>query len=261
MRKKKSLGQHFLTSPRIAARIADAGNLSERDAVLEIGPGGGILTRELLKRAGHVIAIEKDKRLLEPLREQFADAIERGELELVEGDVLAFNPSVHDLQRSSYAVVANIPYYITGAILEHLLTADIQPSRMVLLVQKEVAERIVAHDKKESVLSISIKAYGTPRYAGTVSKNHFRPKPKVDSAILAVENISRSFLDDVSEETFFTLVKAGFAHKRKYLIRNIERLFESREEAAACFEHCGIDTHARAENLTLQNWKCLSQKR
>ena len=164
MRAKKSLGQNFLTSKAVARDIIEAASLSTQDTVLEIGPGKGFLTEELLKKAGRVIAIEKDNRLIEHLQEKFAEEVENKKLVIVHGDVLDFNIAQCELKSKKYTLVANIPYYITGQILRMFLESDLQPQKMILMVQKEVAQRIVARDNKESILSISVKAYGAPRY-------------------------------------------------------------------------------------------------
>lgn len=249
------LGQHFLTRPEIAGWVADALPLSRGDVVLEIGPGKGILTAELLKRVGTVVAIEKDALLIPVLRERFADEIANNHLVLVEEDVRDFNPATCSLLSKTYSLVANIPYYITGAIIRQFLTAEHQPQNMALLVQKEVAERVVAENGKESLLSLSVKAYGTPRYVRTVRAGSFSPPPKVDSAILAIDEISRKhFTLGAEEASFFDLLHRGFASKRKMLAGNFGRPF-----ADAHFEKCGISKNARAEDVSLERWLCLIQ--
>lgn len=264
MRPKKSLGQNFLKSKRVVADIIKAAELKPADLVLEVGPGKGILTEELLKQAGRVIAVEKDDRLIPFLQEKFSKEVHPGQLELIHKDVLEFNVD-YELRTTNYKLIANIPYYITGALIKKFLTAKNQPSRMVLLVQREVAERIIARDGHESILSISTKAYGTPRKIKNVPAKYFSPQPKVDSAILVIENISRDFfvkhrmfdkIDSASvrgEEKFFKLVRAGFASKRKKLQPKLKKFGISQKT----FEKCGINPNARAENLTPEQWKCL----
>ena len=249
------LGQHFLTRPEIAGWVADAIPLTSESVVLEIGPGRGILTGELLKRAGNVLAVEKDPVLIPELQERFADKIASERLIIVEEDVRDFNPSNHPHLASGYSLIANIPYYITGAIIRQFLSSGHQPTNMVLLVQKEVAERVVAQDGKESLLSLSVKAYGTPRYVKTVKAGSFSPPPKVDSAILAVERISRENFNNTEEERrFFELLHKGFASKRKMLAGNI-----GRDVADKYFEQCGIQKSARAENLACAQWLCIAK--
>jgi 16S rRNA (adenine1518-N6/adenine1519-N6)-dimethyltransferase len=257
MKSKKTLGQHFLTSRTTVSDIVHTANLSKNDVVLEIGPGRGILTSALLESAKKVFAIEKDVRLVVYLKEKFASDIKSRRLILVHDDILTCNLSRFKIQNSKFKLIANIPYYITGEILRKFLESDIQPSRAVLLVQKEVAERI-ARSKKESILSLSVKAYGTPRYIKTVSARYFKPKPKVDSAVLAIENISKKFFSDISEKIFFTLVKEGFAHKRKLLASNIKH-FITEKNLEDLLRACDIQEKTRAENLSLDKWKCLAK--
>lgn len=246
-RPKKSLGQHFLTRAAIAERIADAAGLAPDATVLEIGPGRGILTRALLARAAHVVSVETDADLFTELSEAFAPDIEAGKLTLVKSDVRAFD--LASLPKG-YDVVANIPYYLTGELFRMFFEADNQPRSLTLLVQKEVAERI-AREKKESILSLSVKAYGTPQYAFTVSRGSFAPPPAVDSAVLVVRDISRAnFASREEEQHFFDLLHAGFAHKRKLVRRNL---------AAAGLPPGDIPEKARAEDLPLSAWLALAQ--
>jgi len=245
IRAKKSLGQNFLMHARIAERIALSAKLSPDTTVFEIGPGTGMLTRELLKLAGRVIALEADRELFEKLQADFADDIASGTLKLIYGDIRTFD--ISSLPKG-YALVANIPYYLTGEIFRMFLAADNQPSAMTLLVQKEVAERI-ARAKKESVLSLSVKAYGMPKYEFTVKRGAFFPAPKVDSAVLTVRDISRkNFSTPSEEERFFTLVHAGFAHKRKFVRKNLTE---------AGLPAGDIPEKARAEDLPLSAWLAL----
>src|SRR3989338_4393315 len=185
---KKSLGQHFLHAKPYLNAVADAAHIKEGETVLEIGPGEGSLTSVLLERGAKVVAVEKDRRLVPLLREKFKH-FDISRFEVIEGDALEFD--IAKLKIENFKLVGNIPYYITGALFKKFLTAPHQPSTLVFLIQKEVAERI-ARSKKESILSLSIKAYGTQKYIKTVPAGAFSPPPKVGSAILAVENISRS---------------------------------------------------------------------
>lgn len=242
MKAKKSLGQNFLMHARTAERIADAALLTKEDVVLEIGPGTGMLTRALLARAGTVVAVEADEELYEALTQTFAEEIAEERLVLIEGDIREFNLA---LLRSPYKVVANIPYYITGELVRSFLESENQPSSITFLVQKEVAER-VARSKKESILSLSVKAYGFPKYEFTVPRGAFVPAPNVDSAVLSIRDISRKHFASRGEETrFFELVRAGFAHKRKFLSSNLKE---------AGFVVPGVPDKARAEDLSLLEW-------
>jgi len=262
MKYKKSLGQHFLNSKNILTLIRDASDVCPEDIILEIGPGRGSLTEVLVFFAGKVIAVEKDKELVVHLKEKFAEAIKINRLEILEKDILDFNPEVLSFYKDfDYKVVANIPYYITGAILKKFLTTKYQPELMVLMIQKEVAQRIVARDGKESILSISVKAYGKPKIIKNVSKKYFKPQPKVDSAILLIENISRDFFKKIDEKKFFELIKGGFVHKRKLLIKNLsEKNKIDRKKLDDIFKKLGISENIRAENLTIKDWKRLYSK-
>ncbi len=253
---KKSLGQNFLQSPHYRALIADTAEIITGERVLEVGPGEGALTVELLSRGAVVTAIEKDSRLIETLKEKFAQEISEQRFFLIEADALEFDISSWAGERA-YKVVANIPYYITGALIRKMLTEAKQPSMLVLLVQKEVAERI-ARDPKESILSLSIKAYGNPTYIKTVPAGAFVPAPTVDSAILKIEAVSRNNFKDAAEENhFFELVKAGFAQKRKLLVRNLEKVLGT--EASAALEQAGVPQNARAEDVILMKWLAISR--
>lgn len=251
MRAKKSLGQNFLMHARTAERIADAAGITSADTVLEVGPGTGMLTRALVARAKKVIAVEADAELIEKLRETFAEAISSGKLELIHADIREWLPTAYLLLPAAYRVVANIPYYITGELMRLFLELPHQPRSMTLLVQKEVAVRI-AREKKESILSLSVKAYGTPKYEFTVPRGAFVPAPKVDSAVLSICGISRdAFGSREEEKRFFELVHAGFAHKRKFLASNLKD---------AGFSPDGVPPRARAEDLALRDWLTLANR-
>lgn len=252
--KTPKLGQHFLTSTKALESIVLAGNITSTDTILEIGPGKGVLTTELLAKAKKVVGLEKDPELVVHLKQLFALQIREGRLVLIEGDALAYEPS--DL--GTYKLIANIPYYITGLIIRKFLTASNQPEKMVLLVQKEIAERI-ARSEKESILSISVKAYGTPRYVDTVKAGSFSPPPKVDSAILAIDTISRDYFARITEDWFFTVVKAGFAAKRKQLQGNLGAI-ASKNTIADALSVCGILSDARGEDVHIETWGRLARE-
>jgi len=249
---KKSLGQNFLHSTRVVIDMCRRANLDSKKTVVEIGPGKGILTRHLLEKAGKVITIEKDDRLINELRGEFKDHIDAGKLNIVHDDALAFNPESHNLEAGGYKIVANIPYYITGAFFKHFLSHTNHPDSITVLIQREVAHRILARDSKESLLSIGVKAYGEPWFVTQVGRENFTPQPNVDSAVLHIERISKKLFKDnqIDENHFFETVKAGFAHKRKRLGANIgiseEILYE-----------CGLDPNVRAEELSIADWIAL----
>ncbi|MBI4155928.1 MAG: ribosomal RNA small subunit methyltransferase A [Candidatus Zambryskibacteria bacterium] len=269
MKAKKSLGQHFLKSQVALSAIIDAGDIRADDIVLEIGPGEGILTERLLQLAEKVIAIEKDFRLIPVLKEKFSKEIKSGKLDLIEKDILKFDVSKMPFDIRKYKMVSNIPYYITGQVLRMFLGSNSQPESMTLLVQKEVAERVVAKDGKESLLSLSVKVFGRPKIMRIVGRGAFSPQPKVDSAILHIENISRRNLDNVDEKFFFKVLHSGFAHKRKQLLSNLLNLQNTpiikdlltlrvsklgKEECVRAFLECEIDLKARAEDISLEKW-------
>jgi len=264
---KKSLGQNFLKSAAIVGRIAKASNIKEGGMVLEIGPGKGILTKALLLTGAIVVAVEKDMNLIPNLLEKFKNEINEKRLFLINADILDISIveifSIHSPLITShyYKLVANIPYYITGEILRKFLESKFQPQSMVVLVQKEVAKRIVATDKKESILSLSVKAYGEPRYIETVKRKMFSPSPNVDSAILLIDKISKSFFEKngISEEQFFKTIKAGFAHKRKMAIGNLKKTFPENKNIEKIFEENKIPLKARAEDISLENWALIAK--
>ncbi len=255
MYKKKSLGQHFLNSPAYLRAIVDAAGVQKGDLVLEIGPGEGALTKELLERGATVVAVEKDHRLIPMLQVTFDKQIYSKQLELIEADALEL--SAEKLVGSrEFKLVANIPYYITGALLKKFLSEEeVQPSALVFLVQKEVAERI-AKSKKESILSLSVKVYGEVIYVKTVPRGAFSPAPEVDSAILLVKDVSKkNFKNEKEEQRFFTLVRAGFSQKRKKLKNNLAGVFGS--ETVVHMQAAGIPEDARAEDVALVQWLTL----
>ena len=257
---KKSLGQNFLTSVPARIAIVEAGDVSPVDSILEIGPGRGFLTKALLDTGAHVTALEKDKDLLPLLSEQFSSEIRGGQLELIEGNALHFNFENCKLKIENYKLIANIPYYITGAILERYLSHANQPTMVVVLVQKEVAERVCARDGKESILSLSVKAYGEPKLVYRVSRGSFNPAPSVDSAVLQIKNISRdNFKNQYHEQLFFKILKQGFAHKRKYLLSNLREIFPN-TDLHSVFSELSISEKTRAENVTLPLWLSLAER-
>ncbi|MGH7249714.1 MAG: 16S rRNA (adenine(1518)-N(6)/adenine(1519)-N(6))-dimethyltransferase RsmA, partial [Minisyncoccia bacterium] len=233
-------------------KIVGAGEIKISDVILEIGPGKGALTEKLLQStASQVVAIEKDRELFEFLKNKFSKEIRSKKLILLNEDILGFN-----MGEEKYKITANIPYNITGAILKKFLTAKNQPGLMVLMVQHEVARRIMATDKKESILSISVRAYGEPKLLMKVGARYFSPAPKVDSAILVIKNISRKLFkeNNVNEAKFWEIVKAGFAHKRKKLSSNLKNLSKKDD-----FIDLGGLENKRAEDLALSGWILLAQ--
>ncbi len=252
---KKSLGQHFLNSSRVPELMVDAGNVSNTDIVLEIGPGTGVLTRELLKREATVIAIEADTRAIESLKKSFESEILSKKLTLIHGDVRTFDLKALGFTTKSFKIVANIPYYLSGFLFRTFLEHDIQPSDLVFLVQREVAERI-ARDKKESLLSLSVKIFGNPKYIKTIGKGNFTPPPKIDSAIIAISHISKDRLGKIPQEFFFKILHEGFKSKRKQLLGNLSDTHD-REALTHIFSTVGLSPVVRGEDLPLDMWLSL----
>lgn len=258
LRAKKSLGQNFLNAPHVVQKMLDASDIQSDDYVLEIGPGKGVLTQSLLERGAIVVCYELDPRMVEYLSKRFKKYIESQQLTVVHKDILELDLE-KELPSGNYKVVANIPYYITNAIIRLFLSTHHQPADMCLLVQKEVAERI-ARDVKESILSLSVKVYGKARYVTKVPARYFSPAPKVDSAVIHVGNISRTqFINEVHEQNFFALVKQGFAHKRKQLASNLAEVFFDKSFWHEQLTKYGYTSTVRAEDVSLDDWISLSR--
>lgn len=260
LRPKKSLGQNFLVDEHALTQIVRAAQITRDDVVLEIGPGLGSLTQHLSDAARYVVAVEIDRRLIPPLRSVLAG---RSNVTLVEGDILQLDPAQLLLSAGGavehYKVVANIPYYITSAIIRHLLEAAIKPQLVVLTVQREVAQRIVALPGDMNLLAISVQFYGTPRIVERIQASAFYPSPGVDSAVVRIDltDQPRVPVDDV--DTFFKVVKAGFSQKRKQLHNSLAAgLSLTHDQIAQLLSEAAIDPKRRAETLTLEEWARLA---
>ncbi len=256
---KKSLGQNFLFDPNVLKRIADTAVLTPADDVLEIGPGLGSLTAVLADRAQRVVAVELDDRLLPTLRWQLAA---KPNVTLVHGDILAQDPAQWFAHSAHYKVVANLPYYITGGILRHLLTAVVKPELMVLTVQKEVAERVTAVGGQMSLLAVSVQFYGQATLEMNLAAGAFWPRPTIASSVLKVDLRQRvaSTTAVEDEEAFFRIVRAGFSQKRKQLQKNLRQLVPP-DEANAWLTTADLDGSRRAETLGMHEWVRLYQTR
>ena len=251
IRPSKGLGQNFLVDPNILDRVIDAAEIQPEDQVLEVGPGLGHLTRHLAQKAKRVVAVELDKKFI-PILTNILKPYPN--VEIVQTDILDLNLGDYFTQ-PGYLVVANIPYYITSALLRHLLEAPHPPSRLTLTVQKEVAKRICAKPGKFSLLSLSVQVYGQPQTITTIPAGAFYPAPKVDSAVVRVDLYPEPLIQRENLEAFFTLVKAGFSQKRKMLGNALgSRMGWGKELAQKRLLAADIDPQRRAQTLTIEEW-------
>ena len=244
----KSLGQHWLHDREVLAHIAESAEVADTDTVLEIGPGLGTLTSELLRRAAHVTAVEFDPNLARKLPGQFPGK----NLTVKNEDILQFDLSGLP---AGYKVAANVPYYITSKIVQKLMTATNKPSVAVLLVQKEVAERIAAQPGDMSILAISAQVYAEASLGYIVPAELFTPPPKVDSQVVILKTRQQPLVAPADEKAFFRVVKAGFSAKRKKLRSSLSGgLGISKQEAEELLERASISPDARAEDLAISDW-------
>jgi 16S rRNA (adenine1518-N6/adenine1519-N6)-dimethyltransferase len=256
IRADKSLGQNFLQDISALENIALAAEIQEDDCVLEIGPGLGSLTRYLAVSAKEVIAVELDPDMLPPLR---AVLKPHQNVRVVHGDILKTTVS-EIILTADYLVVANIPYYITSAVIRHLLESNPKPRRIVLTIQKEVAERITAKAGDLSLLALSVQVYGKPSIAAIIPADSFHPAPKVDSAILRIDIYDQPLISDDLLKTFFKLIKAGFSQKRKTLRNSLSSgLHIPTTESEALLTSASIDYMRRAETLSIDEWRGLCE--
>ena len=256
LRADKKLGQNFLQDPFALESIANAAEIQPTDIVLEVGPGLGSLTRYLAVAARQVVAVELDADLIPPL-----EAVTKpySNIHIVHGDILKISPG-ELIQTPDYLVVANIPYYITSAIIRHLLENKPQPRRIVLTIQKEVADRICAKPNDMSLLALSVQVYGNPRIAKRIPANAFFPAPKVDSAVLSVDIYPSPKVPLELLDTFFKLIKAGFSQKRKTLRNSLSSgLHIPAIEAEGILTKAGINPMRRAETLGIEEWRTLCE--
>jgi 16S rRNA (adenine1518-N6/adenine1519-N6)-dimethyltransferase len=264
---KKGLGQHFLVNSGILSNIISAAELSPQDLVIEVGPGLGVLTRELLNNAGYVIAVELDSAVIKLLQSNLAgydnfflihsDILKIKPGEIIEREKHKFPASV-DPQR--YKVVANLPYYITQPIIRHFCEAAVKPQSMVIMVQKEVAKNIIAKPGDLSILAVSVQLYGKPRIMGSVPAGNFYPPPKVDSAILRIDLYPQPAVPVTSIDNFFRVVKAGFSSARKQIVNSLAQGLEiTKPEVISLLDKAGILPQKRPEMLTLEEWSRLEK--
>lgn len=242
---KKSLGQNFLTHAPSIKVVVTASGVHAGSRVVEIGPGKGALTGPLLETGAFVIAIETDERMVEHITQEYPEK----NLHVLHMDALEWVPDFAE----PYCVVANIPFYITGLLLRHFLSLKHLPESMTLITQKEITDRIVANDKKHSLLSLSIQVYGTPKRVRNLPAHYFTPKPKVDASIIHIRDISRArFKNEHHEKEFFKLIHIAFAHKRKQLQKNLRGT--EYESLVHELTKNGYTENVRAEDVSLNDW-------
>jgi 16S rRNA (adenine1518-N6/adenine1519-N6)-dimethyltransferase len=268
-RPKRSLGQHFLRDKSYLERMLLAADIGEGDRVLEIGPGTGVLTAALAASGAEVIAVELDDLLAERLSEQYEHV---PNVDVVHGDILEIdiaslvgadasnNDSREHLSdyKPRYKVVANLPYYITSAILRRLLEANPPPAIATIMVQKEVAERICAEPGDMSLLAVSVQYYAAPQFVAVVPAGAFYPRPKVDSAIVRLDVHAQPAIDDVQTDRYFAVVRAGFAQRRKQVANSLSAgLAMPKQQVRDALARAGIDARRRAETFSLQEWRTI----
>ena len=257
LRPHKGLGQNFLQDPIALEKIIAAAQIRPTDTVLEIGPGLGSLTRYLAVAAREVVAVELDRHLLPPLK---AVLTPYPNVRLIHGDILELSPE-ELIQEKDYLVVANIPYYITSAVIRHLLESRHKPRRIVLTIQKEVARRICETPGDMSLMALSVQVYGKPYIAAHIPAGAFFPAPNVDSAILVIDIYPSPLIPSEYHESFFKLIKAGFGQKRKTLRNSLSAgLAISPSSAVELLAGAGIDPQRRAETLSIEEWQRLAEK-
>jgi 16S rRNA (adenine1518-N6/adenine1519-N6)-dimethyltransferase len=245
----KKMGQSFLVEKRPAEKILEAAEISKNDNIIEIGPGLGALTSEIAKKANTVIAIEKDKRLADLLKEK----IDSPNIKILKEDILKVQ--MEDLGFKEYKVISNLPYYISSPVIRKFLEEKNKPELMALMMQKEVAQKIKSRPPFMSILSISVQIYAQIEIKGIVLKKSFWPEPKVDSAIVKIKP-KDNYLEKIKDiNLFFKIVKAGFSHPRKQILNNFSKVLElNKEDTKKWLEKNHIDPKRRAQTIEIEKW-------
>jgi len=253
----KKLGQNFLIDEKVVDKFTKACNLIPEDIVLEVGPGVGTLTLKIAKKAKRVIAIEKDSKMCEILKETLGDL---KNVRVIQGDILKIDPKLYLPKTKSYKVVGNLPFYLSTSLVQKFLESKKQPSEMVLVVQKEVGQRICAQPPKMSILAVSVQFYARAKIVSYIPRSSFWPQPEVDSAIIKIETKGKRQAIRVNKDLFFKIVKAGFAHPRKQLINNLAKALKMNKETVKNWLLKNkIEPSLRAETLTLEDWQNLTK--
>lgn len=250
----KGWGQNFLINEGILKKITETANIKQSEYVLEIGPGIGTLTQELAKKAKKVVAVEKDRKMMQILKETLGDL---KNTEIINADALEITPEFL-FRKNNYKVVANLPYNIASAVIRKFLESENPPKEMILMVQKEVAKRICAKAPDMNILAISVQFYSKPEILFYVSKNYFWPKPKVDGAVIKLKIKSGKW--NVDKNLFFKIVKAGFSQPRKHILNNLSKMLKlDKEKTKVWLKRCNIEQNQRAETLEIKDWLKLTK--
>jgi 16S rRNA (adenine1518-N6/adenine1519-N6)-dimethyltransferase len=254
LRPKKGLGQNFLVDPVALGRVVEAAGIGPQETVLEVGPGLGSLTRFLAQAARRVVAVELDAEMF-PVLQHVLQGMDN--VTLVQGDILELDPAGLGLE-AGYVAAANIPYYITSALIRHLLEAPVKPARLALTVQKEVAARLCATPDDMNLLALSVQVYGAPRTVASIPSEAFYPQPEIDSSIVRVDLFPEPVIPAAKLDTFFRLARGAFGQKRKMLRNSLSSsLNRPAAEVSTLLESAGIDPMRRAETLYLAEWRAL----
>jgi len=249
-RPSKGLGQNFLIDKNVLRRIIESADIKPNDIILEVGPGAGTLTQELARKAKKVIAVEKDRTMIEILKKTLKDF---NNVEVVQGDILKLNLEPYTL--NPYKIIANIPYYLTSHLIRKFLEEKNQPQEMILMLQKEVAQRICAKPPQMSLLAVSVQFYAEPKIISYVSKNCFWPSPKVDSAIIKIKPQVSEDKKQAGPDLFFKIIKAGFSQPRKQLAGNLSKILKmDKEKTGAWLLNNNVNPSQRAETLSVEDW-------
>ena len=259
IRPLKKFGQNFLIDKDILKQIVEAADISPEEVILEIGPGIGNLTQELAKKAKKVVTIEKDQKMVEILKEVTKNF---QNIKIIERDILKIDPKSYLLNTKSYKIVANLPYYIVSPVIRKFLESKFPPKEMILMAQKEVAQRICAKPPDMNLLAISVQFYARPEIVSYVSKKSFWPQPKVDGAILKISKIKNQ-KSKINKNLFFKIVRAGFSHPRKQILNNLSKglalslpngLKLEKEQVRFWLLKNGVQPNQRAETLKIEDW-------
>jgi 16S rRNA (adenine1518-N6/adenine1519-N6)-dimethyltransferase len=250
----KGLGQNFLIDKEVVKKFIESAELKPNDVVLEIGPGLGVLTQELAKKAGRVIAVEKDPNMVKVLKE-LLDCWNARNVRVVKDDILKINPKYYIIPNTKYKIVANLPFYLTAPVIRKFLESNYQPREMILIVQKEVGQRICAKPPDMNLLAVSVQIYAKPEIVSYISKNSFWPKPKVDSAIIRIAPLINTDRKLINADLFFKIVRAGFSQPRKQLLNNLSKTLKfNKEKTKSWLLKNKIQPIQRAETLKVCDW-------